>query len=87
MSDWTIKVPQYVFEFSVTLPAGDELTAKESHSVKTWLEEQLAMHVRLFGHTALRTDAESPFEHVTGDWLPPDANGVVKMGPSRPIDL
>lgn len=55
--------------------------------MSVWLEEQLKYHVRLFGHAALETSAEQPFEHVTGDFLPPDENGVTKMGASRPIDL
>ena len=80
-------MPKYVFEVSITLAADEELTVAECNTITAGLQNMLAYLAKAFGKRGGRISAEPPFEHVTGDWLPPDENGIVKVGPSRPIDL
>lgn len=81
-------MPKYVFEVSVTLAADDGLELDQLNSINQGL--CLALERILWGHgkrSGGLISSEPPFEHVVGDWLPPDENGVVKPKPgSRPID-
>jgi hypothetical protein len=80
-------MPKYVFELGVTLAAGDDLTVPELNSINDQLCEYMKVLLPRFGKTRGRISAEAPFEHVVGDWLPPDENGAVRPKPgSRPID-
>jgi hypothetical protein len=75
-----------VFEVSVRLGAGHAWSPEMCGSVEKQLREWfLSMMKGQPGGYEVETS--EPFEHVTGDWLPADENGVVKVGPSRSIDL
>jgi hypothetical protein len=77
-----------VFEVSITLAAGDDLTISELNSINAQLADHLGMFAAVFGKTRGRISAEQPFEHVTGDWLPPDETGVIRASREwRPIDF
>lgn len=69
----------------MTLGAGYEWTPAMCKSVEQQLREWFLRGME--GQQGpYSVETEEPFEHVTGDFLPPDENGVTKMGPSRPID-
>lgn len=80
-------MPKYVFEQSAILPAGESLTVFEAQALSSVLAADLRRWLDLMHHEHHEVSFETPFEHVAGDWLPPDENGQVKVGPSRPIDL
>jgi hypothetical protein len=80
-------MPKYVFEQSIILPAGEQLTTGEAAVLAERLEYVLGEMARMLGHARFETAHDEPFEHVTGDNLPPDEHGVIKVGPARPIDL
>jgi hypothetical protein len=71
-------VPKYVFELSVTLPAGDDLSVAALNSINGQLADVLQYFLPQFGKTRGRIATEAPFEHVTGGWTPPDENGVCR---------
>lgn len=81
-------MPKYVFEVSVTLAAGDDLEVEQLNTINAGLCSALETLLLNEGkRRGGRISSEPPFEHVTGDWLPPDENGVVRPKPgSRPID-
>ena len=82
-----LDLPKYVFEVSITLAAGDDLTVSECNLITAQLQDRLAGVAAIFGKHGGRISAEPPFEQVTGGWLPPDENGVCKAsGESEPID-
>jgi hypothetical protein len=78
-------MPRYVFEISVTLGTGHAWTAEMCYSVEKQLRAWF-LHMMQGQPGPYEVNTEPPFEHVTGDWLPPDENGAIKVGPSRPID-
>jgi hypothetical protein len=80
-------MPKYVFEVSITLAAGDNLTIPELNSITNQLQDTLAVAAASFGKRRGHISHEPPFEHVTGDWSPPDENGHLHPTGSRSIDL
>ncbi len=80
-------MPRYVFEVTVTLPSGEAMPALELDLITVLLEAELEQWLVAQNHKRYEIGHDDPFEHVTGDWLPPDENGNVKVGPSRSIDL
>ena len=80
-------MPKYVFEVALTTMAGDELSVDQCNAISELLARRLEEVATVLGKRGGRISAEAPFEQVTGDWLPPDENGVVKASPeSRPIN-
>jgi hypothetical protein len=80
-------VPKYVFEQSVTLPGDDSLTVLECHALSSVLAAELGRWMSLMHHERHKVGYEPPFEHVAGDWSPPDENGHLHPTGARPIDL
>lgn len=80
-------MPKYVFELSVILPATEEMQPRQLESTSLYLEFLLQQRLRSHGFDRFETAHETPFEHVGGSFLPPDANGVIKLGPPTSIDL
>ena len=80
-------MPKYVFEQSAILPADESLTILEAEALSSVLAAELRRWLKLMHHEQHEVTYEPPFEHVAGDFLPPDENGVIKLGKSVPIDL
>jgi hypothetical protein len=80
-------MPKYVFEVSLTLAADETLSVAECNAINAQLADTMESLATVFGKRGGRISASEPFEQVTGDWLPPDERGMIKVGPSRPIDL
>lgn len=80
-------MPKYVFELSLSLVAGDTLDVDALNAISSDLADHLEVLAVRIGKRVGRIATEAPFEQVTGDFEPPDENGVIRLSPvSRPID-
>lgn len=81
-------MPKYVFEVSAILPAEATVGQMEANVIAVYLEAQLEKWLaKTHPGVPVEVSHDDPFEHVTGDWLPPDETGATKLAKSRPIDL
>ncbi|HEY1292811.1 MAG TPA: hypothetical protein VGJ60_07030 [Chloroflexota bacterium] len=80
-------MPKYVFEQSAILPADESLSVLEAEALSSVLAAELRRWLDRMHHRRHAVSYEPPFEQVGGDFLPPDEQGVVKLGEPVPIDL